>query len=118
MDEELELTANKNNDTIGADDNAGTGAGAGKAPEDTLEGMRTIIDQQNAQIEALIERNDTLTKQIVELARSGAHPTDGKEAQQSDEGSNPLEHTGAFGFNGEPLKGMDLRDLGRELAKQ
>ena len=110
------LTANENNDTIGTDEAMTPDAGAGKAPEDTSAGMQAIIDQQARQIEALIARNEQLTQQFEKLARSGVHPTDGQPAQQPD--TDPIDHTGMTGFNGEPVKQMDFRDLGRELAKK
>lgn len=110
------LTTNENNDTIGTDEAMTPDAGAGNAPEDTSAGMQAIIDQQARQIEALIARNEQLTQQFEKLARSGVHPTDGKPAQQAD--TDPIEHTGMSGFTGEPLKQMDFRDLGRELAKK
>lgn len=110
------LTTSENNDTIGTDEAVNPGAGAGNAPEDTSAGMQAIIDQQARQIEALIARNEQLTKQFETLARSGVHPTDGQPAQQPD--TDPVEHSGITGFSGEPLKQMDFRDLGRELAKK
>lgn len=110
------LTANENNDTIGTDEAVNPGAGAGNAPEDTLDAKQAIIDQQARQIEALIARNEQLTQQFEKLARSGVHPTDGQPAQQAD--TDPIDHTGMTGFNGEPVRQMDFRDLGRELAKK
>ena len=91
--ENQNLQQNATDDTItasSADDGSAAGAGA---PEDTANAYQATIDQQGDTIDALLQANERLQKQIQRMLRNGAAITDdtanANDSAAGDSGINP-----------------------------